>query len=95
MDVVYYLSLVVDERDAQIRHGSEDGHKGLDGVAVDDRSVLFEIVRREPTLVNDSNLEDENPISIINSLSYSFSFIVGVLTSSVSRWSIYPILRPL
>lgn len=65
----YYLSLVVDERDAQIRHGSEDGHQGLDGVAVDDGSVLLEIVRRETTLVNDSNL-DEYSISMMSFISF-------------------------
>jgi len=52
-----YLSLVVDEGDAQIRHGSQDGHQRLNSVAVDHRSILFEIIRCEAALVNDSKLE--------------------------------------
>lgn len=50
---ISYLSLVVDEGDAQIRHGSEDGHQGLDRVAVHNGPVLFEIIGRETALVDD------------------------------------------
>lgn len=53
----FYLSLVVDEGDAQIGHGSQDGHQRLNGVAVDHRSILFEIIRCEAALVNDSKLK--------------------------------------
>ena len=49
-----HLSFVVRERYTQIRHSSENGHQRLNRVAVHNRSVLFEIVRRETTLVNDS-----------------------------------------
>lgn len=50
----FYLSLVVSVIDSKIGHGPKDGHQGLDGVAVDDRSVLLEIFTRKTTLVNDS-----------------------------------------
>ena len=49
-----YLSLVVDEGNAQVGHSSQNGHQRLDGVAVDHRPVLFEVVRREAALVNNS-----------------------------------------
>lgn len=64
-----YLSLVVDEGDAQIGHGSQDGHQRLNGVAVDHRSILFEIVRCEAALVNDSKLKMRK----IGNFSFSFS----------------------
>jgi hypothetical protein len=52
--IFFYLSLVVDEGDTQIRHGSQDGHQWLYGVAVDNGSILFEIIRCEAALVNNS-----------------------------------------
>ena len=52
--VRFYLSLVVDEGDTQIGHGSQDGHQRLNCVAVDNRSILFEIVRCEAALVDNS-----------------------------------------
>ena len=52
-----YLSFVVSEWDAKIGHGSEDGHQRLNSVAVDDRSILFEVIRCETTLVDNSAKE--------------------------------------
>lgn len=42
-----YLSLLVTILDAQSVHGPDDGCQGLDGVAVDDRLVLFHVFSRE------------------------------------------------
>lgn len=50
-----YLSFVVDKGNAQIWHGSEDGHQRLDRIAVDHRPVLFEIVGRKSALVDNPN----------------------------------------
>ena len=52
-----HLSVCVGERDAEVGHGPQDGHEGLDGVAVDHRTVLFEVLGRESTLVDDSGEE--------------------------------------
>ena len=52
-----HLSVCVGERDAEVGHGPQDGHEGLDGVAVDHRTVLFEVLGRESTLVNNSGRE--------------------------------------
>ena len=50
------LSLVVAEGDVEVRHGPEYGHQGLDGVAVDDRAVLLEVLAGEAALVDDLHL---------------------------------------
>lgn len=42
-----YLSLLVTILDAQSVHGPDDGCQGLDGVAIDDRLVLFHVFSRE------------------------------------------------
>ena len=51
-----HLSVGVVEDDAEVGHGPEDGHEGLDGVAVDDGPVLLEVLRREARFVNDLHL---------------------------------------
>lgn len=56
-EVATDLSLVVSEGDAEGGHGAQDGHQRLDGVAVDDGSVLLEVLRREPTLVYNSETD--------------------------------------
>lgn len=56
-EVATDLSLVVSEGDAEGGHGAQDGHQRLDGVAVDDGSVLLEVLRREPTLVDNSETD--------------------------------------
>ena len=48
------LSVCVGEGDAEVGHGPQDGHKGLDGVAVDHGTVLLEVLGGESTLVNNS-----------------------------------------
>ena len=55
MDGWIYLSFVVDKGNAQIRHGSEDGHQRLDRIAVHHRPVLFEIIGRKSALVDNPN----------------------------------------
>ncbi len=49
-----YLSVLVGEGDSEVGHGPQDGDEGLDGVAVDHRAVLLEVLRGEATLVDDS-----------------------------------------
>ena len=51
--MMLYLSLGVCERDAEIWHRPEDGDKRLDGVAVDDGTVLLEVLGSEAALVDD------------------------------------------
>ena len=48
------LAFSVGESDAQVGHGPQDGHQRLDGVAVDDRPVLLEVLDGEAALVNNS-----------------------------------------
>ena len=50
------LSLVVAEGDVEVRHGPEYGHQRLDGVAVNDRAVLLEVLAGEAALVDDLHL---------------------------------------
>ena len=52
-DFVTHLSVCVGEGDAEVGHGPEDSDQRLDGVAVDHRTVLFEVFRREAALVDD------------------------------------------
>lgn len=52
--VTAYLSLIVAEADTKIRHGPQNGHQGLDGVAVHNRPVLLEVLRRKTALVDNS-----------------------------------------
>lgn len=47
-----YLSLLVTILDAQSVHGPDDGCQGLDGVAVDDRLVLFHVLPGEAIFVD-------------------------------------------
>ena len=49
-----YLSLIVAEADTKIRHSSQNGHQGLDGVTVHNRPVLLEVLRRKTALVDNS-----------------------------------------
>lgn len=53
MGPVAYLSLFVTIFDAQSIHGPDDGCQGLDGVAVDNRLVLFHVFSREAIFVDD------------------------------------------
>jgi hypothetical protein len=54
------LSLVVAVANSEVWHGPQDGHKGLNSVAIHYRSVLFEIFAGEPTLVDDSGTEEDH-----------------------------------
>lgn len=47
-----YLSLLVTVLDAQSVHGPDDGCQGLDGVAIDDRLVLFHVLPGEAIFVD-------------------------------------------
>ena len=49
-----YLLVVGGECDAQVGHGPEDGHQGLDGVAVHHGPVLLVVLGGEAGLVNNS-----------------------------------------
>ena len=47
-----HLSILVDKSDTQVRHCSQNGDQRLNGVAVDDRSILFEVFYSEAAFVN-------------------------------------------
>ncbi len=47
------LSVLVGERDPEVWHRAQDGHQRLDGVTVDNGSVLLEVFHRKTALVND------------------------------------------
>lgn len=53
MCAVAYLSLLVTIFDAQSVHGPDDGCQGLDGVAVDNRLILFHVFSREAIFMDD------------------------------------------
>ena len=61
------LSLVVAEGDVEVRHGPEYGHQRLDGVAVDDRAVLLEVLAGEAALVDDFHLLDNCTLTRLSS----------------------------
>lgn len=63
-----YLSLLVTIFDAQSVHGSDDGCQGLDGVAVDNRLVLFHVFSREAIFVDDPREKPHTP-DLMNVLS--------------------------
>lgn len=46
------------ERHREVAHGAEDGHQGLDGVAVHHRLILFIVFGGEAGLVDDSKKAD-------------------------------------
>lgn len=49
-----YVSVSVGKCDSEVGHSSQNGDQGLNGVAVNHRSVLFEVFGCETTLVDDS-----------------------------------------
>ena len=53
------LALIVAERDAEVGHGAQNGHHGLNGVRVDDRLVLLEVLSGEARVVDDPARESE------------------------------------
>ncbi len=48
-----YSSRWVSKVDSEHVHAFDDGRQRLDGVAVDDRSVLFALIACEPIFMND------------------------------------------
>ena len=47
------LSVLATEGHSKVWHGPQDGNERLDGVGVDHRPVLLEVLRGEPAFVND------------------------------------------
>ena len=52
-----YLTIFISECNAKIRHGSQNCHQRLNGVAVNHRSILLEVFYRKSTLVNNPEKE--------------------------------------
>ena len=60
-----YFSLFVCKCYPEVWHGSENGHQGLNCVTEDHRSILFEVFRREATLVDNPEKEEQAIIVIV------------------------------
>jgi hypothetical protein len=52
-----YLSILAAKGHSKVGHGPQDGHERLDGVGVDHRPVLLEVLGGEAALVNDPDEE--------------------------------------
>lgn len=58
MHKITYSSAGIFEVNFKLSHGSNNGHKGLNGIGVDNRSVLLTFLTRVPSLMNNFHLFD-------------------------------------
>ena len=71
------FSLVVAEGDVEVRHGPEYGHQGLDGVTVDHRTVLLEVLAGEAALVDDLHLLHNGALTRLSSSCEQNKFFIS------------------
>lgn len=69
LEIFSYLSLVVAVANSKIWHRPQDGHKGLNSVAIHYRSVLFEVFACKSTFVDNSETEKKTSINVRKSFS--------------------------